>query len=186
MEQERFAELDEASLSDAQRRVRADILAGPRGGMRGPFKALLRCPGLFETAQKLGAYVRFRSSLPRALNEMAILLTARHWTAQFEWHAHHALALQAGLPPEVAAAIAEGRRPDGMSAEVAAVHDFVHALLATGAVPDAGFAAVRDRFGEAGVVDLIGAVGYYSLVSMVLNVDRLAVPGGELPLRPLP
>jgi 4-carboxymuconolactone decarboxylase len=186
MEPERFSELDDASLSDEQRQVRDAILAGPRAGMRGPFKALLRSPGLFDTAQKLGAHIRFRSSLPRALNELAILLTARHWTAQFEWHVHHGLALEAGLPPAVAAAIAEGRRPEGMSAEVAAVHDFVRALLHTGAVPDAEFAAVRERFGEAGVVDLIGAVGYYSLVSMVLNVDRLAVPGGELPLRPLP
>jgi 4-carboxymuconolactone decarboxylase len=185
MEPERFAELDEASLSDEQRRVRAAILAGPRGGMRGPFKALLRSPGLFDTAQRLGAYVRFRSSLPRALNELAILLTARHWTAQFEWYAHHRLALEAGLPPAVAAAIAEGRRPDAMSEEIAAVHDFVRSLLSTGAVPDAQFAAVRERFGEAGVVDLIGAVGYYSLVSMVLNVDRVQVPSGELPLKPL-
>jgi 4-carboxymuconolactone decarboxylase len=165
--------------------VRAAILAGPRGGMRGPFKALLRSPGLFDTAQRLGAYVRFRSSLPRALNELAILLTARHWTAQFEWYAHHRLALEAGLPPAVAAAIAEGRRPDAMSEEIAAVHDFVRSLLSTGAVPDAQFAAVRERFGEAGVVDLIGAVGYYSLVSMVLNVDRVQVPSGELPLKPL-
>jgi 4-carboxymuconolactone decarboxylase len=185
MEPERFSELDEASLSDEQRRVRADILAGPRAGMRGPFKALLRSPGLFDTAQKLGAHIRFRSSLPRALNELAILLTARHWTAQFEWYAHHKLALEAGLPRTVAAAIAEGRRPEGMSEEAAAVHDFVRSLLGTGAVTDAQFAAVRERFGEVGVVDLIGAVGYYSLVSMVLNVDRLQVPGGELPLKPL-
>jgi 4-carboxymuconolactone decarboxylase len=185
MEPERFSELDEASLSDEQRRVRADILAGPRAGMRGPFKALLRSPGLFDTAQKLGAHIRFRSSLPRALNELAILLTARHWTAQFEWYAHHKLALEAGLPRTVAAAIAEGRRPEGMSEEAAAVHDFVRSLLGAGAVTDAQFAAVRERFGEVGVVDLIGAVGYYSLVSMVLNVDRLQVPGGELPLKPL-
>ena len=186
MEPERFAELDEAALTDEQRQVRDAILAGPRGGMRGPFKALLRSPGLFDTAQRLGAYVRFRSSLPRMLNELAILLTARHWTAQYEWYAHHKLAMAAGLPPAIAAAIAEGRRPEGMSEEMAAVHDFVGALLRTGAVPDAGFEAVRARFGEAGVVDLIGAVGYYSLVSMVLNVDRVRVPGGALPLRPLP
>ena len=186
MEPERFSALDEASLTDEQRRARDAFLSGPRdSGIRGPFKTLLRCPGLFDAAQKLGAYIRFRSALPKPLTELAILLTARHWSAQFEWYAHHRLAMAAGRSPAIAAAIAEGRRPEAMSEDEAAVHDFARSLLRTGAVSDAGFAAVRARFGEAGVTDLVGTVGYYSLISMVLNVDRTQVPGGELPLRPL-
>ena len=185
MEPERFADIDDAALTDAQRRVRDAILAGPRAGMRGPFKALLRSPGLFDPVQRVGEYVRFHSSLPRALTELAILVTARHWTAQFEWHVHHALAMQAGLSPEIAASIAEARRPEAMSPDEAIVHDFAHALLRRGDVSDAQFEAVRARFGEAGVIDLVGTVGYYSLVSMVLNVDRVQVLGGEPPLRRL-
>lgn len=185
MEPERFAAIDEAALTAEQRRVRDAILAGPRGGMAGPFKALLRCPGLFDTVQRLGAQVRFHASLPPVLTELAILVTARHWTAQFEWHAHHRLAMAAGLSPAITAAIAAGQRPEGMSADETAIHDFASALLRTGSVSDDAFAAVRDRFGEAGVIELVGTVGYYSLVSMVLNVDRVQVPGGVAPLQPL-
>jgi 4-carboxymuconolactone decarboxylase len=192
MEAERFSQLDEASLTDAQRRAQEAILAGPRGAyldgsrgaMRGPFRALLHSPGLFDAAQRLGEYIRFHATLPRALTELAILLTARRWTAQYEWHMHHKLAMEAGLSPAIAAAIALDERPAAMSEDEAAVHDFVHSLLWSGGVSDAEFAAARARFGETGVADLIGTVGYYSLISMVLNVDRTQVPGGEVPLKP--
>ncbi len=168
-------------MTPAQREAAAAIMSGPRGSMRGPFKALLQSPVLADRAQRLGAFVRFESSLPARLNELAILVVARHWTAQFEWYAHRELAEAAGLDPAIADAIALGRRPASMAADEAAIHDFALELLTTKQVSDATFARVRDLFGEAGVIDLVGALGYYTLVSMVLNVDRYELPEGVAP-----
>ena len=183
----RFRPLAESEMSEAQRKVYGEIAAGPRGGVRGPFNALLRSPELADRAQKLGEWVRYRSSLPEALKEFAILVTARHWSAQYEWHAHHAHALKAGLDPRLAAELAQGRRPAGMSDPEAAVHDFCKELHEKKAVSDANYARVVKHFGETGAVDLIGVVGYYTLVSMILNVDRVPLPGGAAaPLPPLP
>jgi 4-carboxymuconolactone decarboxylase len=173
-------------MTREQRTVADAILAGPRAsstGLRGPFEALLRSPGLADAAQRLGEHVRFRSALPRHLNELAIILTARRWTAQFEWFAHRQMAVDAGLDPAVADAIAVGEVP-ALDAEATAVYEFATQLLETGEVTDAVFDAVTTRWGEAGAADLIGAVGYYTLVSFVLNVDRYPVPGGDRPLGP--
>ena len=185
-EQRRFRPLAESEMSEAQRKVYADIASGPRGGVRGPFNALLRSPELADRAQKLGEWVRYRSSIPEALKEFAILITARYWNAQYEWHAHHAHAMKAGLAPRLAAELAQGRRPSGMSDQAAAVHDFCKELHERKSVSDANYARVVQHFGEAGAVDLIGVIGYYTLVSMILNVDRVPIPGGApAPLPPL-
>jgi 4-carboxymuconolactone decarboxylase len=187
MSEPRFEPLTPEEMTPEQRQVAEAIVAGPRGGMRGPFDALLRSPLLAERAQKLGEYVRFHSSLPRPLNELAILVTARHWTAQYEWYAHARLAAEAGLAPALIAAIADGQRPAAMAADQTIVYDFCTELLERHAVRDATFAAAREAFGERGIVDLIGASGYYGLVSMVLNVARHPLPDGVAPpLRPLP
>jgi 4-carboxymuconolactone decarboxylase len=180
----RFHTLRESEMTSAQRAARDRIVSGPRGGMRGPFNALLRSPELADHVQKVGEYVRFRSSLPAKLNELAILVTARYWSAQFEWYAHRELALEAGLDPRIADAIAANATPEPMAKEEAAVYAFAHELHHRKAVSDATFAAVRELFGEQGVIDLVGACGYYTLVSMVLNVDRYPLPEGvEPPLR---
>jgi len=185
-EERRFRPLTEGEMSDAQRKVYKDIASGPRGGVRGPFNALLRSPDLADRAQKLGEWVRFNSSLPERLKEFAILVTARYWSAQYEWHAHHAHALKAGLDPRLTAELALGKRPAGMQDDEAAVHDFCKELHEKKAVSDAAYAAVVKLFGERGAVDLIGVIGYYTLVSMVLNVDRVPIPGGvPAPLAPL-
>jgi len=184
-EERRFPPLAESEMSDAQRKVYSEIASGPRGGVRGPFSALLRSPELADRAQKLGEWVRFKSSLPDRLKEFAILVTARYWSAQYEWHAHHAHALKAGLDPRVAAELARGKRPAGMSDEEAAVHDFCRELHEKKAVSDAAYAEVVKHFGERGAVDLIGVIGYYTLVSMILNVDRHPPPDGAAPLPPL-
>ena len=182
----RFRPLAESEMSEAQRRVFGDIAAGPRGGVRGPFNALLRSPDLADRAQRLGEWVRFNSSLPERLKEFAILVTARYWNAQYEWHAHHALALKAGLDPRLASELALGQRPSGMSEEEAAVHDFCRELHEKKAVSDDNYARVLKLFGERGAVDLVGVIGYYTLVSMILNVDRVPIPGGAPePLPPL-
>jgi len=120
------------------------------------------------------------------LNELAILITAREWSAQFEWYAHQQLATKAGLSPEVTQAIAEGRRPPQLQRDEAIVYDFCTELLRTRNVSDATYQAALKAFGERGIVDLIGASGYYGLVSMVLNVARYPLPDGVAPpLKPL-
>jgi 4-carboxymuconolactone decarboxylase len=188
MSEERFTPLTPEQMTPAQQRMVAGIAAGPRGGdLRGPFKALLRSPELGDRIQRVGAYIRFESSIPPALNEMAILLAGRHWNAQFEFYAHRQLGLKAGMRPAIADAIALGERPEPMDADETIVWEFADELLRTTEVSDATFAAVVGRFGEQGVLDLIGAIGYYSMVSMILNVDRVQLPPGEpLPLEPLP
>lgn len=185
MSGQRFEPLTAATMTPEQRKVAEAIQSGPRGaGLRGPFNGLLRSPELCDLVQRVGAYVRFASSIPAALNELAICIVGRKWTAQYEFYAHRRLAIEAGLAPAILDAIAEGRRPEGMSADEGAVYDFTTALLETGQVSDTDFKRVQDRFGDRGVIDLIGAAGYYTLVSMVLNVDRVPLPEGEPP--PLP
>ena len=181
----RLPPLPPEQRSPAQTEVAQAIIAGPRGSLGGPFQAWLRSPVLAERLQTLGEYVRFDNVLPRRLSEFAILITARHWTAQFEWYAHHKLALAAGLDPALAAAVAADRRPDSMAADERAVYDFATELHRTSRVGDSAYAAALSAFGEQGVVDLIGICGYYTIVAMTLNVAEVALPEGEaLPLAP--
>jgi len=182
---ERFKTLSLDEMTPEQRRSAEAIIAGPRKGMRGPFQALLRSPDMCDVVQKFGECVRFKNGLPEALKELAICVTARHWTAQYEWYAHRQMGEKAGLSPALLEALAAGRRPPSLSADQAAIYDFASDLLRDGEVSDQKFAAVRDRFGERGVVDLICTVGYYSTVSMILNVHRHALPPGAVPLPPL-
>ncbi|NOG70731.1 carboxymuconolactone decarboxylase family protein [Roseicella sp. DB1501] len=173
-------------MTPEQKRVAAGIAAGPRGGLRGPFPAMLRSPEVAERFQKLGEYLRFNSSIPAALNELAILITAREWTAQYEWYAHHLLAMKAGLPAAIAEAVAEGRMPDGMDADQEMVWRFCTELHRTRTVSDASYAKVKERFGERGVIDLIAVSGYYVAVAMTLNVAEVPLPPGvPVPLQPL-
>jgi len=193
----RFKLIPLENLTPEQRVLAEAIRSGPRAAMKssaaskpgplgGPFNVWLRSPGMGNIIQQLGAEIRFRSSLPSKLNEMAILITARKWTSQYEWFAHHKVAMEAGLDPAIAQDIAQGRRPAKMSGDEAIVYDFSRELHETQAVSDAAYKAALDRFGERGVVDLIAVNGFYVLVSMCLNVDRTPLPGGEkLPLEPL-
>ncbi len=128
--------------------------------------------------------VRFRTSVPRRLNEMAILLTAKWWSSRSEWHAHKTLALEAGLSVAVIDDIQVGRRPASMRADEAVVYDFTTELRERRRVSDRTFAAAVKLLGEKGVMDLVAAMGYYDLVSMVLNIDRHPLPeGAPLPFR---
>jgi 4-carboxymuconolactone decarboxylase len=186
MTTERFARLTEEGMTPEQKRVADTIAGGPRGSwQRGPFKALLRSPEIANRIQHVGEFVRFKSSIELRLNELAIILCARKWTAQYERYAHRKFALAAGLRPEIADAIAEGKRPDNLREDEAIVYDFAYQLLHTGQVSDAAYDAVKSKFGENGVIDLIGAVGYYTIVSFVLNVDRVLLPADATPLKPL-
>jgi 4-carboxymuconolactone decarboxylase len=180
-EEPRFTRLAPEQMSEAQRKVHDAIAGGPRGGVRGPFSALLHSPELADRAQKLGEYCRFNSSLPPRLSELAILIVARYWSAQYEWHAHSALAAKAGLDSSIISSIQTRKRPSVMNEEETLVYDFCTELHHDKRVSDATFAKALGRFGERGVVDLIGVSGYYTLVSMVLNVDRVPLPGGAQP-----
>jgi 4-carboxymuconolactone decarboxylase len=173
-------------MTPDQRATADAIRGGPRGGLSGPFQAWLRSPELANRLQAVGEFVRFSSSVPTRLNELAILITARAWDAQFEWWAHHRLALEAGLDPAVAADIAEGRRPASMQADETVVYDFCAELRTTRRVGDATLAAALELLGEQGVIELIAVCGYYDVVSMTLNVAEVALPDGvEPPLKPL-
>ena len=183
---DRFKPLTYEQMTPEQKTMVDHLLAGPRAGATGPFNVLLRSPEMGDLAQSLGAKVRFNSSLPRVLNEMAIIMTARVWSAQYEWYAHKRAALQAGLSPAIVDAIAAGKRPTAMQPNEEAIYNFCNELLNTKQVSDATFQAAVKSFGERGVVDLIGLTGYYQLVSMLLNVDRYPLPAGEKPeLKPL-
>jgi 4-carboxymuconolactone decarboxylase len=182
---DRFRPLQYEELTPAQQTLVDDVLKGERASLDGPFNVLLRSPEMGDLAQKLGAHVRFHSSLPRKLNEFAILIVGRHWNAQFEWYAHRQYALQAGLNPAVIDALAAGQRPV-MQKDEETVYNFCTELLNTKQVSDAAYQAAKSEFGEKGVVDLIGVMGYYDFVSMLLNVDRYPLPAGAEPeLKPI-
>jgi len=193
----RFKLIPLEEMTPAQRALAESIRSGPRANVAGsaatagtspgsPFSVFLRSPEVGEHLQRVGSYIRFKSSLGFKLNELAILITARHWNAQYEWFAHHRLALQAGLDPEIAKAIAQGNRPSNMPADEAIIYDFCTELHQQKAVSDPTYQATLQRFGEQGLMDLIAVNGYYSLVAMVLNVDRTPIPdGGVPPLAPL-
>ena len=193
----RFKLMPFSEMTPAQRAYAEGVMSGPVSAtgsaavvpgantIGSPFNVYLRSPELAEHLLKAAQHIRFKSSLPARLNEFAILVTARHWGSQYEWVAHHRLALKAGLNPAVAEDLAQGKRPGGMQEDETVIYNFSHELHNQHGVSDATFKAVADKFGEQGVVDLIAVNGYYTLVSMILNVDRTPVPGGKPPLPPL-
>ena len=184
---DRFKPLTYDEMNAEQKSLVNHLLSGERGSLGGPFNVLLRSPEMGDIAQQLGAYIRFHSSLPKKVNELAIIIAARHWTAQFEWTAHRRAAQQAGVPEAVIVAIAEGKRPTAMDPELETAYNFCTELLRTKQVGDTTYRAATAQFGERGVVDMIGALGYYQMVSMLLNVDRYPLGDGQTPeLKPLP
>jgi 4-carboxymuconolactone decarboxylase len=178
---DRFPELTLDNMTPEQKKVAEAIMSGPRKSLSGPFNAWLRSPELGDRLQKVGEYIRFKSSLPARLNEFAILIAARAWTAQYEWFAHYPLAMKGGLSPKIAADLAAGKRPAGMQDDEKIVYDFCTQLRNKRKVSDATYNAAVDKFGEQGVVDLIGVSGYYDVVSMTLNVAQVQLPDGEKP-----
>ena len=178
---ERMPPIAPDELTEAQKKAVADIAAGPRGELPRPFVAFLRSPGLMEPVQKIGEYLRYGCKLERRIMEFATLIAARAWTQQYEWQAHHGLAIKAGLKPEIAQAVAEGRRPAGMAADEEAVYELLTEVLRNQCVSDATYARAVALFGESGVVDLVGLAGYYVLLAMVMNTARTALPEGVIP-----
>jgi 4-carboxymuconolactone decarboxylase len=171
-------------MTEAQKKAAADFAAGRGTPVFGPFIPLLRSPEVMLAAKALGDHLRYKSALPPNLNELAILITARRWSQQFEWAVHYPIAIKAGLSPETAKAVAEGRRPQGMSPEEENIYEFCTELHQNQGVSDATYARVLAKYGEPGIIDLVGVAGYYTFLAMVLNVARTPVPQSTAP--PLP
>jgi len=185
--QDRMPPIPEDKLTDEQKKAVEALVAGPRKALVGPFIPLLRSPEFMNRLQKTGEYLRYNTKLGSNISEFIILLTARQWTQQFEWDAHEPLALKAGIKPETVKAIAEGRRPNGMTADEEMVYEFCTELRLSQSVSDPVYAQVANRFGEQGVIDIIGLCGYYSLLGMIMNVARTSLASGTtapLPLFP--
>ena len=178
---QRFPRLAPEEMTPQQREVAAEISAGPRGEVRGPFIAWLHHPELARKLQALGEQLRWKSSLPPQLVELAVLICARRWSCQHEWFMHEKLAREAGLDSEILSSLARNERPEKLSPEQAAVYAFCKDLHASGRAGDEAFAAVRERFGLQGALDLIALSGYYTLMAMVLNTAGMPLPGNAPP-----
>ena len=174
----RIKMLTQAEMNDDQRRVYESAVAGRRGHAPAPLVAWLGSPELADRAQKLGEFVRYQTTLPPRLSELAILITARHWTAQYEWFAHKQEALKARLDPAVIDDIACRRQPRLENRDERVVYDFTVSLIETHAVRDDLYRATVDSLGERGVVELVGLLGYYTLISMTVNTFELGPPSG--------
>lgn len=183
----RMPPLSEAALTAEQRQAVADIVAGPRGSLVGPFIPLMRSPDFMGRLQRTGEYLRFNSAFETRLSELAILITARAWSQNFEWHHHRPIAEKAGLRAAIIDAIAVGSRPAEMAGDEAVIFDFLDELVRNKTVCEPTYRRTVEAFGERGVIDLIGIHGYYSLLAMVLNVSQAPLPAGAEPgLAPLP
>ena len=182
----RFAPLKADELSPSQKAWADMIAAPPRNAKFGspPYRAYIRNPDLAPRLSALSEYLRWNTTLAPRLSEFAILITARQWTAQYEWFAHYPLALKAGLDPKILGDLSAGRRPDNMRDDEAALYDLATALYRDKKVTDPVYKAAVDRFGERGVMDIIGIIGYYDLVSMTLITMQAGAPNDSVP--PLP
>jgi 4-carboxymuconolactone decarboxylase len=180
----RYQQLDEAALDAEQRRIFNDCKTGPRGSVPPPVHVWLKSPGLADYAHRLGAHVRFATPFTPKQTEIAILLTARYWTAQFEWAAHVRLGLQAGLTQTQIDAIAARGTPAFSDPDDQLVYDFCRDYYADHRVDDATYERVVCRWGDKGIVDLAGLIGYYSFVSVTLNTFEVPTPPGAKLLEP--
>lgn len=176
---ERMPPLDVAAMTEAQRQAAAALTAGPRGGVKGPFVPLLRSPELMDRLQKVGEYLRFHSALPARISELLVLCVARQWTQQFEWFVHVPLARDAGVKPQTVTSLGEGRRPEAMATDEEIAYDFCHELVRNKGVADATYRRAVQQFGEQGVIDMLGLLGYFTTVSMVMNVAGTPPPKGD-------
>jgi 4-carboxymuconolactone decarboxylase len=177
----RIKDIATEEMNADQRRIADEIAAGPRGKLQGPLKVWLHSPALADKAQRLGQFCRYETSLPTHLSELAILVTGRFWDAEFEWYAHKKIGLNAGLDPALVEAIRRRKVPSFKSDAERIVYEFATQLHRDHRVGDATYAEAMVEFGETGVVDLVGILGYYTLISMTLNTFHVPLPNGEQP-----
>jgi 4-carboxymuconolactone decarboxylase len=177
----RIKDLTAKNMNADQRKIADEITAGPRGKLQGPLKVWLHSPALADKAQRLGQFCRYETSLPTHLSELAILVTGRFWSAEFEWYAHKKIGLDAGLDPDLVEAIRQRKAPTFKGDAERIVYDFATQLHRDHRVGDETYAEALNEFGETGVVDLVGILGYYTLISMTLNTFHVPLPDGEKP-----
>jgi 4-carboxymuconolactone decarboxylase len=178
----RLPEFRLENASTEQKAVLDEILSGPRGNLNGPFLGWIFSPEFAQHAQRLGAFCRYQTGLPLRLSELAILVTAARWQAQAEWYIHHPIAVEAGVPAQLAEAIRTGSEPVFDDADDALIHAFATELYETRRVSDATYRNAVERFGHTVVINLVGLLGYYTLVAMTLNVFDMRAQGqNELP-----
>ena len=185
--QDRMPAIPLEKMTDLQKKYAEEIIKGPRGALYGPFVPLIRSPELMDRAQRVGEYLRYKSAIGTKLSELVILITARQWTQQVEWAIHESIAIKAGIKAEVVRAIADGRYPTDMSEDEQIVYDLCTELHVNKSIADATYARAVKRFGEQGVIDMLGINGYYTFLAMIMNGTRTAVPDGKpAPLKAFP
>jgi 4-carboxymuconolactone decarboxylase len=173
--------LSDAQMNDAQRKAAAALIAGPRKGVFGPFIPLMRSPELMDRMQRVGEYLRFNSSIATKLNEFAMCIAARHTTNHFEWAVHYPNAVKGGVAKAALDAIGEGRNPHGLAGDEQLVYDFSTELLRSHGVCDATYERAIEQFGEQGVIDLVGLLGYFLAICLVMNVAHAPPPKSDAP-----
>jgi 4-carboxymuconolactone decarboxylase len=184
---DRMPEITPGNMTPEQKKAAETFAGGAAGGVFGPFVPLLRSPEVMLRAKAIGEYLHATRTIPSKLKEFAILITAREWTQQYTWDLHYPVALTEGVDVQVAQALAQGSRPEGMTPEEQIVYEFCAELHRNQSVSDAAYQRVKDRYGEQGVIDLITICGFYTFMSMVLNTARTALPknaGQPLPAFP--
>ena len=173
-------------MTDLQKKHAEEIIKGPRGALYGPFIPLIRSPELMDRAQRMGEYLRYHSAIGNKLSELVILIVSRRWTQQFEWDTHEPIALKVGISPETVKAIREGRKPASLTEDEQVVYDVTNELDATKDLSDATYKRAVDRFGEQGVIDMVGIQGYYTFLAMIMNAAHTTVTDPKTaPLEPL-
>jgi 4-carboxymuconolactone decarboxylase len=184
---DRLPTIPPAQYTPEQQQAASDFEAARHGGkVFGPFEPLMHSPDVMTLSRSMGDYLRFKSAIGTTLSELVILVVAREWTQDFEWWYHYPIALKAGVPKDVADAIADGRRPASMSADEALIYDYTTELLKNKRVSDVTFDRAKARFGDKGVVDLTGVAGYYTLLAMELNAAQYKIPDNGVGLKRLP
>lgn len=184
--EDRLPTVPPAQYTPEQAQAAADFEAARKGPVFGPFEPLMHSPQVMTLSRSMGDYLRYKSAIGNTMSELVILVIAREWTQDFEWWYHYPLALKAGIPKEVADAIADGRRPVGMSADEDMIYNYTSELVKNKRVADSTFQRVKERFGTKGIVDLTGIAGYYTLLAMQLNSAQYKLPQGQVGLKRLP
>jgi 4-carboxymuconolactone decarboxylase len=186
MAQDRMPPIPADKQTPEQRKAAEAFRANRKQDVFGPFVPLHRSPDVMLRAMAMGDYLRYRTVFPARLNEFIILITARHFTQQYEWYVHYPIALKEGMSRDIVDAIADGRRPAAMSADEEVIHDFCTELLNNHSVSDPTYARALSRFGDQGTIEMVGVVAYYTFQSMVLNTARTPAPPGAPALKPFP
>ena len=185
--QDRLPPIPSDKMTAEQKKAVEEFIAARNAQPSGPFIPMLRSPEVMMRARAMGDFLRYRSSLPPRLSEFVILMTARQWTQQYEWNTHYDIAIKAGVKMDVAKAIAEGRRPEGLTEDEQTLYDFCSELQHNRSVTDATYARMLSKFGETGIIDTAGIVGYYSFLAIMLNTARTPPDPSSAPiLTPFP